>query len=328
MKCIRVKCTKTLVDKYNNVIGYSVCDQNNNTVNVKPEALKAAIKAQSVELVNMILTPDDRLIDIKLLNSKMRVQSLIDKCKILGQLSRIPTACGYSCILLNLTSVNHIIVIPDEVKKLNEDTGCLTFTEHIQKLHGTIKIVGGTGLEDAICMFCGCEVQNLDLSAFDTGSIAQMGCMFDYCKVQSLDLSSFDTSRVEGMFCMFRGCSAKIINLSSFNTSNVVDMDYIFNDCQVKSLDLKSFNIKNVGMNMHYMFVGCQAQYIDLSSFDTNALPHKDDQLYEDCIFIDASLGNKTISAMSFPSIKAYDRRIIKAYNSAKRIYQRALVNK
>ena len=50
-------------------------------------------------------------------------------------------------------------------------------------------------------MFAGCEnLQNLDVSNFDTSKVTDMGDMFAGCdKIERLDVSHFDTRMVKNM---------------------------------------------------------------------------------------------------------------------------------
>ena len=123
-------------------------------------------------------------------------------------------------------------------------------------------------------MFRGCNsLTNLDLSSFDTSNVTLMYGMFINCSsLTNLDLSSFDTSNVTEMEDLFEGCwSLTNLNLSSFNTSNVTNMYAMFNDCRnLTNLDLSSFNTSNVTL-MYCMFEGCSSlTNLDLSGFETS----------------------------------------------------------
>ena len=70
-------------------------------------------------------------------------------------------------------------------------------------------VVCVTGLKDASYMFNGCKnLQSIDLSGFDTGSVTSMSYMFSNCSsLASLDVSGFDTSSVTSMSGMFYDCN-------------------------------------------------------------------------------------------------------------------------
>ena len=95
------------------------------------------------------------MIDAEINNTK----KLINKAKIMGLgVQEIDTACDCECILINISDLNHIIYIPDDVTILNAtsdlaDMDFLAFTDKINKLSGNIKIIGGRNLINTHFMF-------------------------------------------------------------------------------------------------------------------------------------------------------------------------------
>ena len=73
--------------------------------------------------------------------------------------------------------------------------------------------------------------------------------------IQEIDLSEFDSSQVISMAHMFEGCSnLKKINFGNMDTSNVKNMEYLFYGCsELENLDLSNFDTSLV-INMRYMF--------------------------------------------------------------------------
>ena len=268
---IQAKCIQKFRDKHNNIYGYHLQDQQGNIKDVTPDQLKTAIQNQQITIINLTLTSDNRLVDTTPTQqpqiSEEQIKSMIVKARILGILEEIPTACGHKCYLISQSGIQHIIYIPDDVTELNMASCVLTYTEHIQNLHGTLKIIGGNNLKNANSMFYDCRMHSLELSSFNTSKVVNMEHMFTQCRAESLDLSSFNTHKVTDMSCMFDDCQAQSIDLSSFNTSRVTHMDWMFYNCQAQSLDLSSFNTSKV-CSMARMFQECQAQYIKLSSFN------------------------------------------------------------
>ena len=282
---MKVKCISRIRNKNNQITEYQLQDQQGNVTIMKPEALKVAIRAQKIEIINLTLTSDNRLVATtpnlqqasrtkqvsKISSEEQKIRLLIEKAKVLGyQITEIPTYCKHKCAMISKDENNHILCIPDDVVRLNSNKSeTLTFTQHIRELQGHIKVIGGHNLKDAHQMFHGCKVQLLDLSSFDTSNVENMGGMFCRCEAQPLDLSKFDTSNVTNMSCMFLGYKDQFLDLSSFDTSNVKYMNSMFCGCNVQSLDLSNFDTSNV-TDVNHMFYECQAQSIDLSGFDTS----------------------------------------------------------
>jgi len=122
----------------------------------------------------------------------------------------------------------------------------------------TIKteIIDTSNIKDMSYMFAEMKnIENLDLSDFDTSNSTNMSAMFYGSNFKSLDLSSFDTSNVTTMNGLCQGCrSLENLDLSNFDTSNVTNMSYMFTFCtKIKKLDLTSFDTSKV-TNMQNMF--------------------------------------------------------------------------
>lgn len=69
---IKVKAVQTFRDKNNTIIGYSLADSKGNVKKLKSQELKKAIKAGKIEVINLTLTSDNRLVSTK---SKMSVNA-------------------------------------------------------------------------------------------------------------------------------------------------------------------------------------------------------------------------------------------------------------
>ena len=122
-------------------------------------------------------------------------------------------------------------------------------------------------------MFQWCHnLQELDLSGFNTGKVVCMNRLFSHCNsLRELDLGSFNTRNVTDMRRMFENCdNLRGVDLSSFDTENVTNTARMFYECNsLRELNLSNFNTKNVTYMVN-MFAGCHnLQEVDLSSFDT-----------------------------------------------------------
>lgn len=92
------------------------------------------------------------------------------------------------------------------------------------------------------------------LEKFNTGNVTNMSWMFYKCQLDNLDLSNFDTSKVTSMASMFKDSTvSRIVGLDKFVTNKVVNMSYMLQNSKLNTLDLSNFNIENV-TNTNYMF--------------------------------------------------------------------------
>ena len=318
---IQALCLQKFRNKNNQIIGYRLQDRNGNTLDVKSEYLKQAIRNKQINILNLTLTSDNKLIDKAYKPQKQQKSNLkdkMDKIRLLGE--PIASPCGHTYYIIKKPDTT-ILVIPNDVKKLNL---VRKLNLHDSK-YNTLKVIGGSGLEstrqmfdsfnaksidlsnfdtsnvtDMSYMFGGCNTAHIDLSNFDTSKVTDMSDMFEACVTESLDLSSFDTSNVTNMREMFLACSAQYIDLSSFDTSNVTDMRQMFAGCITDeentfydsaddSIDLSSFNTSKV-TNMSRMFFRCQASFLDLSHFDTSNVTNMR-EMFSECktYFLDIS---------------------------------------
>ena len=184
---------------------------------------------------------------------------------------------GYAEISISDTITEIPIDIDDESYCYDDDryyTSCIAdFIE--QNSIKNVKIIGGgENLKDISNLFTFCNINELDLSSFNTSNVTSMFSMFYYARVKHINMSGlFNTSHVSNMGCMFDGCNVEKLDLSSFNTSNVRNMQRMFAGCEnLEKLDLSSFNTSNV-RNMRGMFNNCiNLKNIDLSNFTAENL--------------------------------------------------------
>ena len=306
----------TIRSDNNEIAGYTIKDKGN-TKEIKLESLKQAIKQGKIRVTGLELTGSGDLI-----STEEKYKKLVLRLKLFGlPITEIPTYCGHKCYLISNNDQDYTIYIPSDVTRLNEDFDTLTFTNHIEDLQGTLRIVGGQGLIDTNSMFSGCEAQTLDLSNFDTSNVTNMEHMFWRCKAQNLDLSNLNTSNTTTMQGMFIGCEAQTLDLSNFDTSNVTNMEGMFGWCLAQNINLSSFDTSNV-TTMNSMFSWCLAQNINLSSFDTSNVTTMD-SMFKNCKAQTIDISNfSTDKIMTVEGIfkkcqaqvKATDGRILEEY--------------
>ena len=246
---IQAICLKKFRNKNNQIIGYKIQDKNGSTLDVKSEYLKQAIRNNQINVLNLTLTSDNKLIDKAYKPQKQQKSNskdIISKIKLLGK--PITSPCGHTYYILEKSGTT-IAGIPSDVKRLNP----------FNSEYNILKLIGGSGLDSTERLFAQCKAKYIDLSYFDTSKVTNMHGMFYECKAQSINLSSFNTSNVTDMGGMFCECEAQSIDLRSFDTSNVKDMEKMFYKCKAQSIDLTSFDTSNV-RPMWNIFNGCKAQ--------------------------------------------------------------------
>lgn len=305
---VQVSCTDIYRDEHNLIYGYRIVDMNGCYKDVTPTFLKKAIKNQQIRVTNLTLTKDNRL--VKTTNGSLKQLDLgpmpLKKKRRVPKLNKnlenelnngikeakgyidiyhlidvsedkytIDTACGNNCYLINRNKIDHIVLIPENVTKLNnilEYRGNeieFVFTKHIKNLKGTIRVIGGSGLKDITGMFCNCEASEIDVTQLNTINVTNMAKAFYGCKAKRVTFSKiFDTRNVKNMSNMFAFCATEELDLYSFNTVNVISMSRMFYCCLARRLNIKSFNTRKVAY-MGNMFSFCRLKELDISHFST-----------------------------------------------------------
>lgn len=256
---------------------------------------------------------------------KERLDSYLQKSRLLGfEIEEINW--GYTSdvnlvddyYIIHMSKDKHSVLIPDEASFIGGIKG-------IDKLIGTIKVVGGSGLNSSVgmfsrafsivpqsdlniidiaeldtsnvermdTMFFQCLANTIDLRNLDTSKAVSMEEMFAYSRMKNLDFSKFNTSKVTSMSRMFSNCKTNYLDLRSFNTEKVTEMNEMFNSCNAKHIDLSSFNTSNVE-SMYSMFQNCETDELDLRSFDTSKV---EDMLN---MFCNTIIKNKSLDLSSF----------------------------
>lgn len=264
----KVKCINKFRNKYNQITGYRIQDTHGNIKDVTPHQLKRAMSTNKIEVINLTLTSDYRLVDkeqlqstnkkkkqkyailtreiVKAINkpkalkfkSNQNIEMLEQKSKILGCGKRI------SKDFLSIESDTEIILVSDKQIQLSDST---------PDYDEVVKFMYYKGL------FADTDFTSINFKNTDSSNVSNMANMFSDCEATAIDLSSLDTSRVKNMRTMFYDCKAQTLDLSNFNTSNVKDMSYMFNGCETTMIDISNFKTSKT-TDTERMFSRCKAK--------------------------------------------------------------------
>ena len=292
MNVIKYKCLSRIKDNKNNIVGYKFIDQANKEVVIESQLVKELIKSGEIQVINLKLTSDNRLIRVDLndknsicnekLDAEHRISKFIHRAMTLGENERIKVGrnrVGDEFYLISFNSNNHVLYIPKYIETLIyknlRGPGYINSMDDIcNRLTGKIVVIGGSGLRETSRMFYKYDnIEEIDLKYFDTSNVKDMWWMFSGCNnLKNIEFGKFNTSNVTHMYGMFSGCSSLInLDLSSFDTSNVTIMRDMFYGCsRLVGLNLSSFKTGSL-TSMNSMFSGCYSlESLDLSNFDTS----------------------------------------------------------
>ena len=150
-----------------------------------------------------------------------------------------------------------------EIKGLNKfDTSNVTSMDSMFKSNYANKIdvssFDTSNVTNMHSMFSGtAATEIIGYENFNTSKVINIGSMFTGVEINEIDISKYDTSNVENMSCLF--CDSEITSikgLTNLKTSNVTNMSSMFQRLTLSSLDLSNFDTSNV-TNMSDMFANC-----------------------------------------------------------------------
>jgi surface protein len=93
--------------------------------------------------------------------------------------------------------------------------------------------------------FCNSEMDEIDLSDFDTSQVVDMEDMLSNCQsLTSFVMSKYGTKNLKKLNRLFKGCSSLTsLDLTDFDMSNVEEMGSMFYECtKLQTINLNNFN--------------------------------------------------------------------------------------
>lgn len=130
---------------------------------------------------------------------------------------------------------NYYIINPTNIDIYFRDCNMLFYDYRNMKSLKWSQVCKTDNVSSTFEMFCMCrDLENLDLSSFNTENVTSMEGMFSSCLwLQNFDLRNFNTKNVTNMRNMFSACrSVANLDLSNFNTENVTNMFGMFELCE------------------------------------------------------------------------------------------------
>ena len=214
---IVAKCIQKHKNKSGKIISYTLMDKDGKTVSFNADILKDHIKNNRIDVVNLKLTVDERLIDKEVneentqLLADKQLEKLKSKAAILGlPIYEIDTMDNKKCLVIKQGENTYTFYIPNEVTQIS-DMEYASNTEILRKIQGDLTVIGGENLGSVDYLFQGLQVTNLNLSRFRPKLLTS----------------------VRGMF---RDCNAYIIDISHIKISNNADREQMFSECKPSCL--------------------------------------------------------------------------------------------
>lgn len=261
---IQARYIEKFRDGSGKIIGYRLQALDGSVTDIFADVVKDMIRKKELDVINLTLTSDGRLIDASSkqdsigaisvgkggsIDDKM-IENILQDARDQGfPIKPVPSCKGKNSFIIIKPDGYQILIPSDVIDIVGKATNGVSLVNEIRRLSNlecSVEVIGGSGVM---------SVQG----------------MFEHTYFKSIDLTKFDTSRVKIMKYMFKNCICPDINLSKLNTYQVMDMIGAFKGCKTLSLDLRSFNVPYV-ISTEQMFMDCECIYIDLSSFGGNMI--------------------------------------------------------
>lgn len=241
----------------NRICGYVFRDNAGRTYEKSPEEVRNILLYDKCIIANLKLDKLNRIITIPkakpalsnyAINKRREYLNIITKARALGKCEKIELIHNKYCIYVRLSSMKHLIWIPDDVEFLTSHIEGINnqmnaiymrkFRAKIQEIRGKLIVVGGDSLVDIHAAFIDAELDYLDLTLLNTCNVVNMEHLFMYSKIKHIELTKMNTSRVLTMRSMFEKCQTGKLDLSNFDTHNLKDEVYMFEECKIDELDI------------------------------------------------------------------------------------------
>lgn len=175
-----IVCVDKFRDKNGNIIRYKLADIYGNSDEYSSETVKNYIRYGTINVLNLTLTSDGRLVDKKISTEdekeNNKIKEFVTRAISKGySINPIRTADNSGATLASKDN-EHIIFIAESTKYLNGDR--LNFTDCISYIHGSIKVIGGRNVKSTVGMFKDCEADIIDITKFDTSKVTATKDMF------------------------------------------------------------------------------------------------------------------------------------------------------
>ena len=181
--CITCRCVYKQRCK-NKIINYILEDTKGNKIQITPDKLKQAVQNKELNITNLKLTTDNRLVDkkeIKIDRVGEVEDKVLNKAKLLNlEIEKIQVQDNTYCYIIKQSENTYILYIPKNVTNIlvyikNMTNNIDITSEYLGKLHsirGKLTVLGGEGLTNTLGILQGLILDELDLTKLKTPRIS------------------------------------------------------------------------------------------------------------------------------------------------------------
>lgn len=293
---LKAKCLEKIKDGAS-IIGYKLIDQYGTVLTCKASAIKEAIKNGSIDVVNLQLTSDNRLISKKMNQENKVIQKITIGRNIMTQVEALIDTSKYILEFKQVKDLKKAIAkaasLGIQARNLNESVSII-----INNDRATIfSSVGMQLINDET--FKSMKFKELRLNNIDVSGCETLKNMFDGTVCDVLDISDCDFSNITDATEAFARCNIKRVITDGLKLDKLTKIAKMFNHSEIGDIDITKFgfcntiiadeafsnsNIKTIEFAKHsfckttratYMFYGLTCEKLDMTNLELNPSIHQ-----------------------------------------------------
>lgn len=200
------------------------------------------------------------------------LKKLIDRATVMGlRVIEPETICGHKYYIINISSDNHIVYIPSDVKQIASSfNGFNVYTEELQNLRGTVKVQGGENIANIDNLFSRCKLDVLDLRRFKLTNRVSATGLFQYSKIKEIIFGDNIWELIDLEKAFDSGTFGKL-DLNNWKVNTIKDLNYTFCNANISELKIDAWNLQSL-TEMEFTFYGVNIDKLDLSNINLTKL--------------------------------------------------------
>lgn len=241
---IQAKCIQKFRDKNNHIYGYRLQDQAGKQLDVNTQQLKSAIANKQINIINLKLTSDNRLVSCEISNDNNSEKAILTRGMIKDNY-RIHAKRPNGLV----KTIDGILMNKHIYFKSNIDINTFNNLKTFESKQFSDDIIAciEPNNKDKVLI---ASTKQITLEDYNNSP----GCgMFGEMHIKSIDLRGVDTSLVTNFWELFSNCYATHYNLDGIDMSNGHSYEYMFYRSYAEHISMKGVKI-NDNANTEYMF--------------------------------------------------------------------------
>lgn len=239
---IKAICIEKIRNKNNVITSYVLKDTDGKTVNMPPDKVKLMMQTNQLDVINLKLTSDNRLISVEAPKQKEKKtdttetvkdtsrDKVIAKAKMLGlSIVILRTPNNEKCYLMTQNEKSHILYFPDTI---TERFDIHDYSETMENIRGKVRVIGGKHITSIKDYLCNTLLDEVDFSGFIAERINNVKGLFEKCNINAIDVSNINfhpNVRLDHMLDNSDIRKIKATNLKQFDITGIIESRSLYN---------------------------------------------------------------------------------------------------